>query len=227
MANFVYIFFTYKQISQSEHYRKPRMEKKFSCDICERKFSRKHNLKSHAMIHTDKKPFQCTKCDASFRRFHDLRRHEKLHSGEKPFACDTCGRSFARHDAMIRHKNSSSGCSNGIVVSKRDSDGKELQPREEHARAQTEQAEQPQADPQGEQAGGVSLKPLLNEESNIDSSLGKSKEAQPESSAKAHKAVTAAQQSKLLEYVKRLESQVLKLGGQLPPAQAGTASLAE
>lgn len=85
-------------------------EKKFSCPHCDHKFTRKHNLKSHLLIHTKEKPFSCSICSSKFRRLHDLKRHEKLHTGEKPYQCKSCGRKFARCDALVRHNNSQSGC---------------------------------------------------------------------------------------------------------------------
>ncbi|KAH3665973.1 hypothetical protein OGAPHI_004162 [Ogataea philodendri] len=86
-------------------------DRKYRCTQCHHSFTRKHNLKSHMLIHTDEKPFECPHCSSKFRRQHDLKRHEKLHTGEKPYRCDKCDKRFARADALLRHTNSSSGCS--------------------------------------------------------------------------------------------------------------------
>ncbi|CDR40057.1 CYFA0S04e02696g1_1 [Cyberlindnera fabianii] len=85
-------------------------EKKYHCTHCTHSFTRKHNLKSHLLIHTQEKPFNCSICSSKFRRLHDLKRHEKLHTGQKPHQCKTCGRKFARADALVRHNNSQAGC---------------------------------------------------------------------------------------------------------------------
>lgn len=82
----------------------------FKCPQCEHSFSRKHNLKSHLLIHSTEKPFHCSICTLKFRRLHDLKRHEKLHTGEKPHQCKNCGRKFSRLDALVRHNNSQTGC---------------------------------------------------------------------------------------------------------------------
>jgi DNA-directed RNA polymerase subunit RPC12/RpoP len=85
-------------------------ERSFSCPHCQHIFTRKHNLKSHLLIHSKEKPFNCSICSSKFRRLHDLKRHEKLHTGEKPHKCKNCGRKFARLDALVRHNNSQTGC---------------------------------------------------------------------------------------------------------------------
>lgn len=84
--------------------------RKFGCPKCSQMFTRRHNLKSHLLIHSQVKPHICTLCLLSFRRSHDLKRHRKLHTGEKPFQCGNCGRYFARSDALVRHNNSQTGC---------------------------------------------------------------------------------------------------------------------
>lgn len=84
--------------------------KKYTCNVCGHSFTRRHNLKSHQLIHTDARPFQCTECRRRFRRSHDLKRHQQLHLGTKEYKCDLCGKAFARSDALLRHKNSPSGC---------------------------------------------------------------------------------------------------------------------
>lgn len=91
-------------------------EKKYYCSTCNKGFSRKHNMVSHELIHSQVKPHVCSVCSSTFRRIHDLKRHEKLHTGEKPFKCQYCPKSFARPDSLTRHQNSQSACP-GLVRS--------------------------------------------------------------------------------------------------------------
>ncbi|OBA19645.1 hypothetical protein METBIDRAFT_13387 [Metschnikowia bicuspidata var. bicuspidata NRRL YB-4993] len=90
----------------------------YACHLCEKKFTRPYNLKSHLRTHTDDRPFICNICGKAFARQHDRKRHEELHSGEKKYQCRGilrdgtpfgCGRKFARADALRRHFQTESG----------------------------------------------------------------------------------------------------------------------
>ncbi|KAG7697598.1 hypothetical protein KL951_002172 [Ogataea haglerorum] len=91
----------------------------FACPVCDKKFTRPYNLKSHLRTHTNERPFLCTVCGKAFARQHDRKRHEELHSGEKKYQCRGtladgftiwgCGKRFARTDALRRHFQTESG----------------------------------------------------------------------------------------------------------------------
>lgn len=91
----------------------------YGCHLCDKRFTRAYNLRSHLRTHTDERPFVCGVCSKAFARQHDRKRHEALHSGEKKFECKGllsdgstewgCGRKFARADALGRHFRTEAG----------------------------------------------------------------------------------------------------------------------
>ncbi|KAG0308186.1 hypothetical protein BGZ98_008694 [Dissophora globulifera] len=47
------------------------------CPVCDRRFTRPFNLRSHLMTHTTARPFPCDECHWKFTRQHDLLRHKR------------------------------------------------------------------------------------------------------------------------------------------------------
>ncbi|NXW56232.1 ZN652 protein, partial [Eurystomus gularis] len=69
-------------------------EKKFSCEICEKKFYTMAHVRKHMVAHTKDMPFTCETCGKSFKRSMSLKVHSLQHSGEKPFKCENCNERF-------------------------------------------------------------------------------------------------------------------------------------
>ncbi|NXX06351.1 Z652A protein, partial [Larus smithsonianus] len=69
-------------------------EKKFSCEICEKKFYTMAHVRKHMVAHTKDMPFTCETCGKSFKRSMSLKVHSLQHSGEKPFKCEVRSRRF-------------------------------------------------------------------------------------------------------------------------------------
>ncbi|KAJ3611282.1 hypothetical protein NHX12_021298 [Muraenolepis orangiensis] len=114
-------------------------EKKFSCEICEKKFYtmahvRKHmvgplaatlwgetlqncserfqykyQLRSHMSIHIGHKQFMCQWCGKDFNMKQYFDEHMKTHTGEKPYICEICGKSFTSRPNMKRHRRTHTG----------------------------------------------------------------------------------------------------------------------
>ena len=84
-------------------------EKSFICDICQKAFSRKDNLKLHKFTHSGEKPFICEFCESSFSQRRHLKLHQLTHTGEKSFICEFCQKSFSRKDNLKLHRLTHSG----------------------------------------------------------------------------------------------------------------------
>ncbi|XP_068604197.1 zinc finger and BTB domain-containing protein 47 [Brachionichthys hirsutus] len=69
-------------------------EKRFSCEICEKKFYTMAHVRKHMVAHTKDMPFTCETCGKSFKRSMSLKVHSLQHSGEKPFKCENCSERF-------------------------------------------------------------------------------------------------------------------------------------
>lgn len=55
-------------------------ESPHKCQVCNRSFNQRSNLKTHLLTHTDHKPYECVTCRKVFRRNCDLRRHALTHT---------------------------------------------------------------------------------------------------------------------------------------------------
>lgn len=73
------------------------------CNICNRGFLNKQNMKRHMQTHSGIKPHQCNYCNLSFLRLSHLQRHHRVHTGERPFLCDQCDKQFSRSDKLKQH----------------------------------------------------------------------------------------------------------------------------
>ncbi|KTG34097.1 hypothetical protein cypCar_00005296 [Cyprinus carpio] len=69
-------------------------EKKYTCEICEKKFYTMAHVRKHMVAHTKEMPFTCETCGKSFKRSMSLKVHSLQHSGEKPFQCEVCSECF-------------------------------------------------------------------------------------------------------------------------------------
>ncbi len=93
------------------------MEKKHSCDNCDKKFVSLWKLKRHQLFHTGERPFQCEQCGKGFVEKNKLKMHVTyFHSDKnspdfvprkinrvKKYECSDCDKKFATQWKLRRH----------------------------------------------------------------------------------------------------------------------------
>ncbi|XP_043676717.1 zinc finger protein 436-like isoform X2 [Vespula pensylvanica] len=83
------------------------IRKTFDCQVCQKVFTRKDNLREHLRTHAgapqrQKKP--CKYCSKEFFTTQQLIIHERLHTGERPVQCDLCPKTFLSSLALKKHR---------------------------------------------------------------------------------------------------------------------------
>lgn len=78
--------------------------RKYSCRICDKKYSYLHYLKQHEKRHSDNTlTHTCEYCGHEFKLRQNLRAHLRTHTGEKPYQCKLCGKAFNQPYYMTIH----------------------------------------------------------------------------------------------------------------------------
>lgn len=77
----------------------------FTCDQCDKTFSKQSSLARHKYEHSGQRPHKCDVCSKAFKHKHHLTEHKRLHSGEKPFQCKKCLKRFSHSGSYSQHMN--------------------------------------------------------------------------------------------------------------------------
>lgn len=78
-------------------------EKRFSCDICDLKFSQKITLISHLTTHAVIKTFECSDCGLSFKQNSSLFKHRRQKHSKNVPLCKICNRHFVNSETYQQH----------------------------------------------------------------------------------------------------------------------------
>ncbi|XP_053387533.1 uncharacterized protein LOC123542450 [Mercenaria mercenaria] len=72
-------------------------DKPYTCNICRRGFTHRHNLNRHKMSHNSKS-YQCNICNRSFKEVFYLQMHMKAHDEENFHKCQICGQNVRKSE---------------------------------------------------------------------------------------------------------------------------------
>ncbi|XP_036877615.2 zinc finger and BTB domain-containing protein 32 isoform X2 [Manis javanica] len=67
----------------------PARSRPYSCSVCGKRFSLKHQMETHYRVHTGEKPFSCSLCPQRSRDFSAMAKHLRTH-GAAPYRCSLC-----------------------------------------------------------------------------------------------------------------------------------------
>ncbi|KAM6153891.1 zinc finger and BTB domain-containing protein 32 [Erethizon dorsatum] len=67
----------------------PARSRPYTCSVCGKRFSLKHQLETHYRVHTGEKPFSCSLCPQRSRDFSAMTKHLRTH-GAAPYRCPLC-----------------------------------------------------------------------------------------------------------------------------------------
>ncbi|XP_004463184.1 zinc finger and BTB domain-containing protein 32 isoform X2 [Dasypus novemcinctus] len=68
---------------------RPARARPYSCSVCGKRFSLKHQMETHYRVHTGEKPFSCGLCPQRSRDFSAMTKHLRTH-GAAPYRCPLC-----------------------------------------------------------------------------------------------------------------------------------------
>ena len=75
----------------------------FTCDICQKKFSRSGHRKEHLLQHKQVKSYVCSECPRRFCSAAALKSHQLIHSSLQQFSCGKCGKYFKHKHNVVCH----------------------------------------------------------------------------------------------------------------------------
>jgi uncharacterized Zn-finger protein len=84
------------------------VESRQTCNICQKTFSTRGNLKRHQNTHTGLRKHVCAICKKDFFRSDDLSSHLKTHNNKRPYTCscdpNVCNAKFKRLSDCRKHE---------------------------------------------------------------------------------------------------------------------------
>lgn len=91
------------EITSTEHPPRKEGEKKYSCNLCSKSFTRVFGLRYHMAKHREFRRFLCSKCGKSFHVANGLRQHLLTHKQGPQFKCGFCNKTYKLRQSLKEH----------------------------------------------------------------------------------------------------------------------------
>ncbi|XP_055614604.1 zinc finger protein 225-like [Uranotaenia lowii] len=85
------------------HRQREHMKIRYPCEVCGKHFSTKDILSVHRKLHNSDVRYDCDQCGAEFKSNKYLYKHKQKHRGVKKFICSHCGKSFLVGEYLKDH----------------------------------------------------------------------------------------------------------------------------
>ncbi|XP_045503658.1 zinc finger protein 391-like [Colias croceus] len=91
------------EITSTEHPPRKEGEKKYSCSLCSKSFTRIYSLRYHMATHSDFRKHLCPKCGKAFFTYNGLSQHLRSHRETAQFKCGFCNKTYKSRQSLKEH----------------------------------------------------------------------------------------------------------------------------
>lgn len=91
------------EITSTERLRRKEGDKRYSCSVCSKSFTRVYSLRYHMAKHNDIRRFLCPKCGKGFHTASGLRQHLLSHIEINQFKCGFCHKTYKSKQSLKEH----------------------------------------------------------------------------------------------------------------------------
>ncbi|XP_059048750.1 uncharacterized protein LOC131843980 [Achroia grisella] len=75
-----------------------------TCEVCGKTFHILAQYRRHFVYHANERKYECETCGKRFNTMDILKVHNRMHTDERPFSCQECGKTFRTAGCVSRHK---------------------------------------------------------------------------------------------------------------------------
>ncbi|CAH0402773.1 unnamed protein product [Chilo suppressalis] len=91
------------EITATEQPQRKERDKRYSCAVCSKSFTRIYGLKYHMNKHTGARKYLCSKCGKHFLTSNGLRQHSISHKEVAQYKCGFCNKTYKSRQSLKEH----------------------------------------------------------------------------------------------------------------------------